>query len=472
MQRVSLLDSIFTRLVAWAIAVSIAVVLVLGWLVTTKFERMSQATVRWNVDADIRHMADILEARGTPELVAHIQESADLASPPGTGTHFLLVDAQGRRLAGDMAGWPAFPAHGGQSGDIMLPGGRPAFARAVDLAPDMRLLAARETGWTMIQLNQIGLSFVAGGLFVVMAVGVAGYITARRLSSRVRVINAAFRDPEPGRLAALDTRQARMDEIAELTRHSSAALTRLDRLARSQRDTTDQIAHEMRTPLMHLDNRLVRAIQAQEQAGSGSGASSGGPDAETIERLVAARGEIRHVVATLESLLDIAHSEAQRGNPQGLAEVDLSALAADIADLYTASAEDTGHDFRLEAEEGVTMQGDEIQITRLVINLLDNAFKYVPPGGRVTLIVKRDAKGHPLIAVADNGPGVPPEYRETIFERFGRVQNGSGDPNGHSKGAGLGLALARAIAQRHGMELRLAPTVRGARFELRVHAGT
>ena len=466
MQRVSLLDSIFTRLVAWAIAVSIAVVLVLGWLVTTKYERMSQATVRWNVDADVRHMADILEARGMSELVAHIEESADIASPPGTGTHFLLVDAKGQKLAGDLAQWPAFPARGGQSGDIVLAGGRPAFARAADIGPGLRLLAARETGWTMVQLNQIGLSFVAGGLFVVMAVGVAGYITARRLSLRVQLINAAFRDPEPHRLAALDTRQARMDEIGELTRHSSAALARLDRLARSQRDTTDQIAHEMRTPLMHLDNRLVRAIQAQNP----TRADTREPDADTLDRLVAARGEIRHVVATLESLLDIAQSEAQRGNPQGLTTVDLSALAANIADLYTASAEETGHDFRLEAEDGVTMEGDEIQISRLVTNLLDNAFKYVPPGGQVTLIVKRDPQGSPLIAVADDGPGVPPEYRETIFERFGRVQNGSGNGHGSTKGAGLGLALARAIAERHGMELRLAPTMRGARFELRARA--
>ncbi len=459
MQRVSLLDSIFTRLVAWAIAVSIAVVLVLGWLVTTKFERMADATVRWNVDADIRHMTDILNARGRGELIAHIEESADIDRPTGTGNHFLLLDNDGNRLAGDLSQWPEFPGGNPDEASIVLPGGRPAFARSVTFPGGMRLLAARETGWTIVQLNQIGVSFVAGGLFVVMAVGVAGYITARRLSRRVRLINAAFRDPEPRRLAALRTSRSRKDEIEELTRHSSAALARLDRLARSQRDTTDQIAHEMRTPLMHLDNRLVRAIQAQSQARE--------PDAGTTERLVAARGEIRHVVATLESLLDIAQSEAQRGNPQGLAEVDVSALAANIADLYTASAEDTGHDFRLEAQDGVTMQGDEIQLSRLITNLLDNAFKYVPPGGQVRLIVQRSPDGEPLIAVADNGPGVPPQYRETIFERFGRVQNEGDGTFTQAKGAGLGLALARAIAQRHGMELRLAPAMRGARFELR-----
>lgn len=455
MQRVSLLDSIFTRLVAWAIAVSIAVVLVLGWLVTSKFEQMSDATVQWNVDADIRHMSDILAARGRGELIAHIEESADVDRPAGTGSHFLLLDVDGHRLAGDLAQWPQFADEETQAGTIILSGGRPAFARAVNFPGGMRLLAARETGWAIIQLNQIGLSFVAGGLFVVMAVGVMGYITARRLSDRVKLINAAFRDPEPRKLAALSSGQRDTDEIGELTRHSGEALQRLQRLARSQRDTTDQIAHEMRTPLMHLDNRLIRAIQAQEQARD--------PDAETTERLVAARSEIRQVVATLESLLDIAHSEAQRGDWQGLVEIDLSALAENIADLYTASAEDTGHDFRLEAEAGVTMQGDEIQISRLITNLLDNAFKYVPSGGRVRLIVMRRPDGSPLIAVADDGPGVPAQFRETIFERFGRGENASSD----QKGAGLGLALARAIAERHGMELRLAPTTRGARFELR-----
>lgn len=447
MQRPPLFDSIFTRLVSWAVAVSIAVVLVLGWLVATKFERMSEAAVRWNVDYDISHLSEILGARGPGELVRHIDQSSDPPRIAGSGTHYMLVDSEGRKLAGDLSQWPRFSKDSPNAGNIALPGNRPAYARAVKLSPELRLVAAQETGWNLVQLRQIRASFVAGGLFVVLAVGIGGYLTARRLAHRVKVINAAFRDPDPERLAALNMGESSTDEIGELTRHASTTLARLGQLARSQRDATDQVAHEMRTPLMHLDNRLVRAIQA-------------GPDAETTRQLVAARAEIRHVVATLESLLDIAHSEAQRGDPHGLQDVDVSALAANIADLYTASAEETGHVLRLEAEHGVIMRGDEIQLSRLITNLLDNAFKYVPSGGTIRLIVKNG----PLIAVADNGPGIRPEFHERIFERFGRGDDGIASGR---RGAGLGLALARAIALRHGMELRLAPSVAGARFELR-----
>lgn len=451
MERTGLFDSIFTRLVAWAIAISIAVVLVLGWIVTAKFQENSDDAVQWSIHNEMDRLSDVLEERGRDELIVYIEDAASIPAPAGSATHYLLLDDDGNRLAGDLAAVPDIPEDE-IGGDVMLPGRMPAYAWRLELAPGLMLVVAKETSAQLLQVNQIGLTFVGAGLIVVFAVGVAGYVTARRLSQRVRLINAAFRHPDPKRLAALGTGHAERDEIGEVTRHSSAALTRLDRLMRAQRDTTDQIAHEMRTPLMHLDTRLVKAIQAQETAKT--------PDPETTERLIDARSEIRRVVATLESLLDIAHSEADVGNPRGLEDVDLTGLATRIADLYGASAEDTGHHFLLEAEEGVTMLGDEIQLSRLITNLLDNAFKYVPAGGTVRLIVRHG----PHVIVADDGPGIPEEFRETVFRRFGR---GAEDGNHDSRGAGLGLALARAIAIRHDMELRLAPSTMGARFEMR-----
>nr|WP_225899751.1 ATP-binding protein [Croceicoccus gelatinilyticus] len=97
-----------------------------------------------------------------------------------------------------------------------------------------------------------------------------------------------------------------------------------------------------------------------------------------------------------------------------------------------------------------------MQLTRLVTNLLDNAFKYVPTGGTVILSL---AEG-PVITVSDTGPGIPPEDRDAIFDRFRRAKGNDGS----SGGSGLGLALARAIARRHGLDIRLKPTMRGATF--------
>ena len=222
----------------------------------------------------------------------------------------------------------------------------------------------------------------------------------------------------------------------------------------AHRETTDQVAHELRTPLMHLDNRLVKAL-AKAQA-------------EDDRRLLSdARAEIRHVIALLESLLDIATSEARKGDRLGLSPVNLSQLVNRIGELYADSAEDSGHVFTRSIMPGVTCQGEEMQLTRLITNLLDNAFKYVPAGGTVTLSLQPG----PVLSVADDGLGVALEDRARIFDRF---QRGAGAAQADTaqaaaglvagQGAGLGLALAKAIAERHGLTLGLAPQAKGANF--------
>ncbi len=109
---------------------------------------------------------------------------------------------------------------------------------------------------------------------------------------------------------------------------------------------------------------------------------------------------------------------------------------------------------------GIMFQGEEMQLTRLITNLLDNAFKYVPAGGTVRLLLEHG----PMISVSDDGPGVAEADREAIFDRFRRGKTGMANVplNGHS--AGLGLALARAIAERHRLTLNLAPSQKGASF--------
>lgn len=445
MSQVRLLDSIFTRLVAWAIAICIAVVLILGALVGAKFEQLSSASQQAMVDDDLATLLNAYRSGGPDELADRIHERLTFSSRIGNAPHFLLQDKQGKTIAGDLPDWPSNVASNTPYVTIDLPGGRIAHARTVDLAGG-RLLVAREATLDEMILNEIGFAFVAGGLFVVLAVGVAGRMTTVRLARRVKRISEAFQQPDEIHLERLNKGRGAADEIGELTRLSSEALQRLNRLVGSHRDTTDQIAHEMRTPLMLLDNRLFSALKTA-------------PDETTARSLVEARREIRSVIAMLESLLDISHSEAHRGDPRGLSPVDLSDMLEHIAELYAASAEETGHRFDQEIAPGISIPGEEMQLTRLVTNLLDNAFKYVPPGGTVHLSLQPG----PVITVSDTGPGIAPEDRETIFERFQRGTR----TDGSNGGSGLGLALARAIARRHGMRLVLLPTVRGACFQVK-----
>jgi signal transduction histidine kinase len=204
---------------------------------------------------------------------------------------------------------------------------------------------------------------------------------------------------------------------------------------------------------MHIGARISRARQA--------GLASA-PD----QLLDSAQVEIRNLQRMLDTLLDIASSEAQRGEMNSLPEMDLADIANRLAELYEPMAEDMGIAFHARIAPHVPMRGEPVQMSSLIVNLLDNAFKYGAEGGVIRLMVEPG----PILVVEDEGAGISEDQRAAIFERFARV---------HQRGAGhgLGLALVRAIAERHGLGVRIEQTIppfeagedehakgRGARF--------
>lgn len=443
MSGVPLHRSIFARLAILAIAVSLALTLLL-WVVTaTTIERAGSAALERAVDVDLAGLADIYASGGRAELEHRIADRLALSSADGEGAHYMLANDRGQRLAGDVARWPALSPRLSQAGYVRLAGGIPVYARATQLGPDLRLLVGKEYGNDSALARDVGIAFLAAGALVLLVVALAGRAMARRLSQRVDVINRAFRDPDEESIAALLEGPQAQDEIGELARHTGDMLVRLKRMVITHRETSDQIAHELRTPLMHLDNRLIKALKAA-------------PDEAARTTLADARTEIRGIIALLESLLDIATSEARRGDRHGLAPVNLSALATRIGELYADSADESGHAFVRAIMPGVVIAGEEMQLTRLITNLLDNAFKYVPAGCTVRLAVEPG----PVLTVSDDGPGIPEEDRARIFDRFNRGSRARGE----GQGSGLGLALAKAIAERHGLRIRLADTAQGACF--------
>ena len=423
---------------------ALCVVLVTAlWLLThATIERTSSAAIERAVDVDLAGLVDIYASGGEDELVRRITDRLALAPSEGNAAHYMLARENGRRVAGDLAEWPGLNARLSESGHVRLPGGVGAHGRATQLGPDLRLAVLRDQGDTATLQWRVGLVFLGAGVALLIAVGLLGRLATRGLSRRIGRINQAFRDPSDDQLAALVSDGAE-DEIDELTRHSAAALARQKRLVEAYRETSDQVAHEIRTPLMHLDNKLVKALKAEP------GEAAGG-------WLLEAREDIRRLVSMLESLLDIAASKARRGERHGLTPVDLSGLVERIGELYADSADESGHAFSCSAAPGVTIEGEQTQLTRMITNLLDNAFKYVPPGGSVAL----ELEPGPVLTVRDDGPGIPPEEHETVFQRF---QRGSGNA-GDTQGSGLGLSLAAAIAERHGLAIRLADTSEGACF--------
>ena len=394
------------------------------------------------VDVDLAGLVDIYASSGQAELEKRIADRLALTPSDGGRPHYLLARNSGAKLAGDIGSWPELDPAVSESGEIVIGQGTKAYARATRIDANLILLVAHEPADGGVLVRRVGIGFIVGGTVFVLVFAALGYLAASRLQRRIGQVNLAFREsdrviPEAG--------TAPRDEVDELAINSFAALERLRDLMEAYRDTSNQIAHEIRTPLMHLDSRLVRAL-------------SDNPDPEVAQKLLDARAEIRRIVATLESLLDIASSKARRGDRYGLETVDLSAMVEGICELYADSAEESDHRFSWSIEPGVTLQAESSQIGRLVTNLLDNAFKYVPAGGTVQL----ELAAGPTLTVRDDGPGILPQDRERIFDRFYRAPNG----NDGQPGSGLGLALARAIAERHGMTLTLEESDRGAVFKL------
>lgn len=405
----------------------------LWWLAREAVSATLQEAAAAEVDVDIAGLADIYASSGEAELAARIADRLALTPMDGSASHYRLSDSTGRVIAGDLAAMPPLDPATSQSGLIALDNQSRAFARAVQLAPDLALVVAHPVDLEAPVLSSLALVFAGGGAVFVALVALLGRLAARRLERRIEDINLAFREPQAAAgLAA--TGQPGGDEIDELAAHSAAALARVNDLLAAYKDASEQLAHEIRTPLSHLDNRLVKALGEQ-------------PEPRIAEKLAEARGEIRRIVQTLESLLDIAASKAHRGDKSGLAPLDLSALVTGICELYAGSAEEAGLELRWNVAPDVRMMGDERQLSRLMTNMLDNALKYVPSGGRIAVSLEAG----PVLVVADDGPGIDPLDRARIFERFYRGR-GLGE---ETSGSGLGLALAQAIAERHGLMIRL-----------------
>ncbi len=429
------------------VSVALAALTMLAlWLVTDRTIRMTlDESAKEAVNVDIAGLADIYATGGLEELQRRIDDRLTLKPSDGSVPHYLLTDNNGTVLSGDISAWPALDARISESGMITLGHSSTAQARATQLDAQLRLLVAHEADPADRLLLSVRGVFLAGGLVLIIVVALFGIVSSNRLKHRIERISHSLQNPgEPN----TPLPNAHGDEIDELASHSAAVIRRIQRLLVAHRDTTDRLAHEIRTPLMHLDARLVKALEAAP----GEGAAA---------RLTEGRAEIRRLVGMLESLLDIAWSKARQGDPTGLKPVDFSQLVNKLCELYADSAEEAGLTLTWQVSPAVIIDGEETQLTRLLANLLDNAIKYVPAGGHVEVKLLPGA----VLSVRDDGDGIAEADRDRIFERFHRGTGVSADPD--RPGAGLGLALAQAIAQRHGLVLECLPCETGAHFLLR-----
>lgn len=425
-------------------AVTVLLSAVMVWLVYLAVDRVGDALVMQTIDTDIEALADQYNALGLDALKARIADRQAVLPLEREQPFYLLLSPSGRVEAGNLIGLvePAAlaaidPARSG-TGEIAIRGERyPVLLRATRLRHGYSLYAGLTTRGSREALADLRLQFLAALLVLAVGAVTLGLLASARVRQRLARL--------AGRMAVLAGSPApsqaglQGDEIDALDQVLATIGQRIAQLLAAQRDVTDNIAHETRTPLMVIDARLQDILEHTR-------------DPVVIDHAEQASREIKSMLHLLDALLDIAAAEAGRGDASGLNEVSLTEICLSIAELYRSSVSEAGLVLDVRVAPDVRLAGEAMQLSRLLVNLLDNALKHAAGATFIGLSLEPG----PVLVVEDDGEGIAPADRERVFQRYGRGRSRQ------ARGHGLGLPLVQAIAKRHGLSIRVEAREPGA----------
>lgn len=292
------------------------------------------------------------------------------------------------------------------------------------------IMVARDVEVTMRTADRVINAMITSSIIALILGMLSSWFVSQRFSSRVEDFNRLATDIRAGNLDRRAPRNYSEDELDLLAEHLNAMLDHIDRLMKAMRYAGDSIAHDLRSPLTRLRTRLESAAGGVKD-----------PAAQNI--IYDAAGDADELLKTFDSVLRIARLEAGERR-ELLVDVDPKPVLDDIAELYEPACEDAGLVFSAHIDAGLIIRADRGLISQAVSNLVENAIKYTPKGGEIKLALMRNPAGHVEISVTDNGPGIPPDERERVKERFVRLDKSRSEP-----GSGLGLALVDAVADLH-----------------------
>jgi signal transduction histidine kinase len=320
---------------------------------------------------------------------------------------------------------------------------------AARLPNGQRLVVAKESG-TLDGIGAIIRRGLIWGLSLTLLPGLlGGILIGRGPARRIRAIQQATEPVRQGDLSRRLPVSRRGDELDVLAGIVNTMLGEIERLMGEVKGVCDNIAHDLRTPLTRLRTRLYRA---QQQLGDS-------PEAALLDACVV---DVDSLLTRFRALLRISELE-DRQRSACFGEVDLADVVQQVHDFYVPLAEDRGQHFELVVGELVPLRGDPHLLFEALANLVGNALKFTPDGGKIVLSARMDENG-PLVEVLDSGPGIPVDERGSVTRRFYRGDNSRSTP-----GSGLGLSIVSAIARLHGYSLDVDSGVDGARLTLRCY---
>ena len=416
--------------------------------------RLITEQITTTVNTEISGLREQYSQGGIRRLVIVV----DLRSRRPGSSLYLVTTATGEGLAGnvgslepgvlDHPGWletnyrrleaPEGNEHRALVQVVQLPGGfRLLVGRDLDERERLFSIIANAGQWSLALVVVLGL---AGGFFV-----------SRRVLSRIDAMTETAQTIMAGDLAGRLPVAGTGDELDRLADHLNAMLERIEALMRGLKEVSDNIAHDLKTPLTRLRNRCEQALRG----------TTGIADYRTA--LEATIAESDELIRTFDALLMIARAESGQAR-DNMTEFDAAEIARDVSELYEPLADEKGLALTVDAPAAAPVRGNRELVSQALANLVDNAIKYARPDGQANgepteIIVKAGNDGERImLSVADRGPGIPEADRGRVVERFVRLEQSRSEP-----GSGLGLSLASAVARLHGGELKLEDNQPGLR---------
>ena len=408
--------------------------------------RLITEQITTTVDTEISGLREQYNQGGIRRLVIVV----DLRSRRPGSSLYLVTTATGEGLAGNVGSLePGVLDHPGwletSYRRLEAPEGNDhrALVQVVQLPGGFRLLVGRDLEE---RERLFGIIANAGqwSLALVIVLGLAGgFFVSRRVLNRIEAMTETAQTIMAGDLAGRLPVAGTGDELDRLAEHLNAMLERIEALMRGLKEVSDNIAHDLKTPLTRLRNRCEQALRG----------SSGIDDYRAaLESTIA---ESDDLIRTFDALLMIARAESGQAR-DNMTEFDAAEIARDVGELYEPLADEKGIALTVDAPVAAPVRGNRELVSQALANLIDNAIKYAGPNGKLNgapaeIVVKAGNDGERIaLSVADRGPGIAEADRGRVVERFVRLEQSRSEP-----GSGLGLSLAAAVARLHGGELKL-----------------
>lgn len=439
-----LLRSLTFRLALYYAGLFTLSVLLLGALYYTIAIRAPLEAVERDLTVEVRRLVTLHDRAGLAALAATLEQRA--AEPSSRLAYHVLLDPAGQALTANLPSWPRVAGDEWirVEADVAKEGDEDEHEALVNdrrLADGSRLLIGRDID----DLDEIQEAVTDTLIWLLPAIVLlslgGGALMSRAIGRRIEGVAAAARGVIAGDLTERVAVRGTGDDFDRLGEMLNLMLDRIEQGMDGVRRVSDSVAHELRTPLTRLRASLAELEQTRDE--------------QTVADAVL---EAERLETIFNAVLRIARIEAQR-SPRGGTEVDLAAILCDAAELYHPEAEARGQHLEVDVQPDLWIEGDRDLLFQAVANLLDNAVKFTPEGGRVEVCGAIEGDRVRLI-VEDQGPGVPSELRGRITERFFRAPQASGEP-----GAGLGLSLVAAVASIHEAPIAFQDARPGLRVE-------